>query len=68
MTDLAAWIRRSVELLLCPAVDHLPFLLSPTRDPEPITVQLVIFHDHPINEPEKYGMFQTSKLTKLVRR
>lgn len=66
LSDVAAWIRRSVELLVAPAVDHLPFLLSPSRDPETIVVHLVMFHDHPVGEIEKYGMFKQEVLSEFV--
>lgn len=59
-------MRRSVELLVTPAVDHLPYLLSPTREPETIVIHLVMFHDHPVGEIEKYGMFQQDIISKTV--
>src|SRR3990167_2106110 len=45
MSDLAGWIRKSVEMQLCPSVDHFPFILSPIRSPDPVYVKLIIFHD-----------------------
>ena len=50
MIDLASWVRRSVELVVCPAVDHLPFLLSPSRDPDHIHIQLIRITDNSPNE------------------
>ena len=66
-TDLAAWVRRTTELVLAPAVDHLPYLLSPTRLPERTVIQIVMFHDHPLGEEEKYGLFKQNILNQLVR-
>jgi len=66
-TDLVGWIRRSVELLLCPAVDHFPYLLSLTRPPAPTVIKLIIFHDHEVGEIEKYGLFSTRLLESAIQ-